>query len=72
MKEATDIQMGYLSDIKNLIEKNGYSPTVREIADLHGVTSKCVFDNLWALKEKGYITWEPNKPRTLRILERIS
>jgi len=71
MKEATDIQMTYLADIKVLIARNGYSPSVRELAELHGVTSKCAFDNLWALKEKGYVTWEPKRPRTLRILERI-
>ena len=56
--------------IKEFINKNSYSPTVRELCKLTNVSSPATtFDKLSKLKKKGYITYEKNKPRTITILK---
>jgi repressor LexA len=60
-----------LQFISIFIDINGFSPTVREIA--HGVrlrSTHMVWIRLSSLKRKGYITWLPASPRTIRILKR--
>jgi repressor LexA len=57
--------------LQKYINENGYSPSVREIAD--GVflcSSSTVQRHLEILKAQGEITWNPHLPRTIRILER--
>lgn len=56
--------------IKKFIEDKGYAPSIREIAQASNLrSSSTVFSYLKKLKEKGYITFEENKPRTIRILK---
>ncbi|WP_182101729.1 LexA family protein [Niallia taxi] len=59
--------------IKKNIEVNGYPPTVREIADEVGLSStSTVHGHLDRLEREGYIKRDPNKPRTILIVERES
>ena len=49
---------------------NGYSPTVREIAN--GINTKStshVRDMIARLNELGYISEKPNSPRTINVLK---
>lgn len=53
-------------------EVNGYSPTVREIAN--GINTKStthVREMLSHLEELGYISEKPNSPRTINVLKFI-
>jgi len=51
---------------------NGYSPTVREIGQDVGLKStSTVHQYLNRIMGKGYITYHPNQPRTLRVLKDI-
>ncbi|MBM7633803.1 LexA family protein [Geomicrobium sediminis] len=53
------------------IENNGYAPTFRELAELLGVKAVSAVHTLFSrLKAKGIVTWEYDKPRTLKILKR--
>ena len=66
----TKKQENIYARIKNFIEKNGYSPSVREIGQASNLRSpSTVYGYLKILKEKGYITYEERKPRTIRILK---
>ena len=66
----TKSQENIYNIIKDFIKDNGYSPTVREIADIAGLKSPAtVFTHLEALEEGGYIKSERSKSRTIRILK---
>ncbi len=65
---ATRIRI--LEAIKDYSEKNGFSITVREIGDMAGLKSSgAVHRNLEVLKKQGKIDWNPDMPRTIRVLE---
>lgn len=66
MKPLTERQRQVLSAIEWHIKEKGYPPTVKELADTLGICSvSAVYAHLQRLKKKGYITSEPNKPRTI-------
>lgn len=56
--------------IKKFIKENGYSPTVRELCEITNKKSPATtFNKLKHLKRMNYITYEENKPRTIKILK---
>lgn len=58
--------------IKDFIDEHGFSPTVRQLCKLTGNKSTdTVAQKLYKLKDKGYIDFEPNKSRTIRITKRL-
>ena len=53
-------------------ERLGYPPSIREIGEAVGLKStSTVHGYLSRLKDKGYIEWEPQSPRTLRIKSEV-
>ena len=72
MKELTERQEFVFNKIKEYIQLNGYSPTIRELCQLCGVTSTAtIFMHLLKLKDKGYIDYEERKFRTIVILKEV-
>lgn len=66
----TESQEKIYNIIKEFINNNGYAPTVREIGKLANLkSSQTVFTHLTNLENKGFITYEKNKSRTIRILK---
>lgn len=56
--------------IKGYINEKGYSPTIRELCKLCYTSSTATMhDMLGRLKEKGYIDYQNNLPRTIVIKE---
>ncbi|WP_339064159.1 transcriptional regulator [Tepidibacillus marianensis] len=48
-----------------------YPPTVRELCDIIGLASSSTMHGyLKRLQLHGLITWEPEKPRTISIVEK--
>ena len=69
MEKLTDKQKNILQVIKQLIAKNGYPPTVREIGQKAKLSSPATIHfHLTKLEEKGYIKKGDNKNRTIEIL----
>ena len=69
MEKLTHRPSFILQIIKELIAKNGYPPTVREIgekADLHSPAT--IHFHLTKLEEKGYIKKGNSKNRTIEVL----
>ena len=69
MEKLTTRQKTILQIIKQLVAKNGYPPTVREIgekANLHSPAT--IHFHLTKLEEKGYIRKGNSKNRTIEIL----
>ena len=61
-----------LDAIKDYIEANGFSPTVRELGEIVGLkSSSTVHRYLIELESKGFITKMGNFPRTLKVLETL-
>ena len=55
--------------IKDYISKNGYSPSVRDIGASVGISSAGSMKyRLHKLREKGLITFDDGKPRTIRVV----
>jgi repressor LexA len=66
----TECQEKIYNIIKEYINENGYSPTIREIGKIAMLNSSCtVFKHLKNLEKKGFISMEKSKPRTIRILK---
>lgn len=64
----TERQIEYLRTIAQLIEKNGYPPTVREVGKALGIkSSSTVAGMLQRLQRHGLIEWAPESPRTIRL-----
>lgn len=69
MKKLTKRQTQILEFIKSFYRKNGLPPTVREIADKYKMKSSSMFDHLYALQRKGFLTRTSNKSRSIRLTE---
>jgi len=69
MTELTKRQRQVLDYIQSVQQTAGATPTLREIAAHFGfASSRASADHLVALKRKGFISSEPNKARSLRII----
>ncbi len=72
-QKLTERQRAILEFIEEVIDEEGYPPTVREICKRFRISSpRGVSDHLGALERKGFIEREPGKARGLRIVHRIS
>lgn len=68
--QPTERQKEVLNTIAGFSAKNGYPPTLRELADILGVTStNGVHDILVALEKKGLIVITKRISRGLQITE---
>ncbi|MEK3722289.1 LexA family protein [Paenibacillus sp. FSL H8-0034] len=62
-----------LEYIRSFMNKNGYSPTLREISDaMRYGSSSTAFYLVESLEQKGYISKEHGGARTIRLLEKKS
>lgn len=69
MEKLTNRQNFILQIIKELIAKNGYPPTVREIGEKASLHSPATIHfHLTKLEEKGYIKKGNSKNRTIEVL----
>ena len=68
MEKLTGKERAIYEYVKDTIEKNGYSPSVRDIRSALGIKStSTVHVYIQRLEEKGLISKENGKSRTLRI-----
>lgn len=70
MNNLSKEQQLVLDKIKLFIRKNGYSPSIRELCFFTDTNSPATIHyHLKNLREKGYITYQNGKNRTIRVLE---
>lgn len=63
-------QRDVLRAIDHLQKRDGFSPSIRELADELGLTAlRGVAQHLEYLKKKGAVRWLPHKARTLAITD---
>jgi SOS-response transcriptional repressor LexA len=70
--ELPDRQGQIVIFAKQFMEQNGYSPSLLELADALGASSTFgIRKQLDALKQKGWLTFQPDHSRTLRLTEKV-
>ena len=68
--ELTDKQIEALEVIKKFVKKNGYAPSINDIAKAMGLaTAGGAVGHLNALERKGYIARRNNQPRAIQVLQ---
>ncbi|MBT4530331.1 MAG: transcriptional repressor LexA [Phycisphaerae bacterium] len=67
----TPKQLEVVKLIRECRNINGFSPTMQELADELGVSKVTVFERVQALIQKGALTREPNRARSLSIAEKF-
>jgi Mn-dependent DtxR family transcriptional regulator len=65
--EITDRQVAYLRLIRDLQAKEGYPPTLDELADRMKVKTGSVQSVLKSLQGKGLVSWKKGQYRTLVV-----
>ena len=70
MKPLTDRQQAVLAFVEEFCLRQGYPPTVREVAAHFGIQPRAATDHLAALKRKGYLHREPGLSRGLSLASR--
>ena len=68
MKLLTAKQQNVFDYIQQKVEKIGYPPSVREIAQQFEISTRAAYDHLRAIERKGYIRRDPMKPRAIEIV----
>lgn len=72
MRNITSRQQDVLDKINTFYKKNGYAPSVRDLAKMLGVSSvSTMHQHISALENKGYIKRNPNKARSLEIVRGV-
>jgi len=67
MRKLTDRQKEVLSFIADHIEKQSYSPSIREIAEHFEISMKGAHDHVAALRRKNFLEQNGRCPRTLKL-----
>ena len=70
MKPLTDRQQKVLTFVEEFCSRQGYPPTVREVAAAFGIQPRAAVDHLAALKRKGYLHRDPGVSRGLSLAMR--
>ena len=65
MKPLTEKQQAVLTFVEEFCERQGYPPTVREVAASFAIQPRAAADHLEALKRKGHLRREPGLSRGL-------
>ena len=71
MKALTERQRQVLVFVEGFCGRQGYPPTVREVAAHFGIQPRAAADHLAALKRKGYLHREPGRSRGLALSPRM-
>jgi repressor LexA len=66
----TERQRLVLAFVEGFCARQGYPPTVREVAAAFGIQPRAAADHLSALKRKGYLHREPGRSRGLALAPR--
>ena len=66
-RRLTPRQLQILTYIRDARHRNGYSPTMQEIADELDVSKVTVFEHVEALIKKGALVRDANKARSLQV-----
>ena len=71
-ENLTDAQSELYGWIKNYLNEYQHSPSIRQMMEAMGLKSPApIQSRLKHLQEKGYISWQEGKARTLQIVNEV-
>ena len=70
-RPATPRQTQILTFVRDYSYRHGYSPTYDEIADEFGISKVTVFEHLTILEERGLLSREKHKARSLLLADHL-
>ena len=65
----TEKQLAVLDFIRDFIRDKGISPTLEEMSQYFGVSKITIYEHVKALEEKGAVRKQPNKKRSIEIVD---
>ena len=68
VQEITDPQRRTLKDIRRFLHQRGFPPTIKELADILGISHASAHDQVNQLVRKGFLRREPRKARGLAVI----
>jgi len=68
-RKITERQLEILNFITDYQRKNGFSPSVRDIAEARGITVKGAYDHITALVKKGCLMHTAGVSRSLQVVQ---
>ena len=68
VEEITGPQRRTLGELRRFTRRQGFPPTIQELADILGISTPSVRDQVSQLVRKGYVKREARKARGLTIL----
>jgi sulfur relay (sulfurtransferase) DsrC/TusE family protein len=68
-RKITDKQSAIINFISDYQKKNGFSPSIRDIAKAKGITVKGAYDHVAAIEKKGLLTHVKGTSRSIQIVE---
>jgi DNA-binding MarR family transcriptional regulator len=66
--ELTDRQADILQYVRDFTKRNGFQPSLRDIADKYGFTPASARTHLKAIEHKGFIKCNNGRARAIEIL----
>ena len=68
VEEITDPQRRTLRELRDFTNRRGFPPTIQELADILGISTPSVRDQVKQLVRKGYVKRESRKARGLTVV----
>lgn len=68
MKTLTGKQQRVYEYIRQQVQRMGFPPSVREIAQMFDISTRAAYDHLRAIEKKGFIRRDPMKPRAIEVM----
>lgn len=70
IQEITDPQRRTLQEIRLFTSQRGFPPTIKELADILGISHASAHGQVNQLVRKGYLKREPRKARGIAITDK--
>lgn len=70
-KQPTDTQRATIAFITDFVATRGFPPSLKEIGDHFGITSRAADDRLKWLVRKGLVRKEPNRTRSYAVAKTV-
>ena len=71
VQEITEPQRRTLKEIRLFTNRRGFPPTMKELADILGISHASVHGQVNQLVRKGYLKREPRKARSIVIVHNL-
>lgn len=69
-QNITELQQQTLDEIELFINRRGFPPTIKELAEILGISHASAHERVCRLVRKGYVSREPRKARGITVTQK--